>query len=319
MLRIRFVCLLLLFLLNNLFLFAQNVETVVSRQQLQIGEPFYLIYRVDLKEGETIKYESYQDELPVILLDKNMKEVKDRVLTFEIVSEFKDTIQSEANKRTWIGTYTVIPWDSGYFRIPEPIVLKDSIQLQGEKAFLHVNLVPSVKGKEMYDLEENFSEIGELKFDILMFITKYWIVLLILFIVVLFSIILWKFYKRKKNDSAQAELTLEEKTLIAIEGLEAEGLWRQNKLKEHYVELSFIIRAYLSKRYELNLLEKTTIETRLLLEQKKVDVLVLKRIDEVLVQSDFVKFAKSNPEEYSVLKIGALAREIVSLTSRKKV
>jgi hypothetical protein len=111
------------------------------------------------------------------------------------------------------------------------------------------------------------------------------------------------------------ELSLKELTLIAIDKLEKERLWEKGKLKEHYIELSFILRSYLSTLYGINLLEKTTKETNILLQQKGLKEITIQSIINILNESDMVKFAKSQPEEIAVLKISQLARQIVSETS----
>ena len=92
-------------------------------------------------------------------------------------------------------------------------------------------------------------------------------------------------------------------------------MWKQGLLKEHYVELSFILREYLSKRYALSLIEKTSYESKLLLTQKGIPVLTIDEIGEILNQSDMVKFAKSEPEEITVIRLSSTAKQIVEQTS----
>jgi len=125
----------------------------------------------------------------------------------------------------------------------------------------------------------------------------------------------YKWAKRIKKLTHFKELNLQELTLIAIDRLEKERLWEKGKLKEHYIELSFILRSYLSTIYGINLLEKTTKETNILLQQKGLKEITIQSIINILNESDMVKFAKSQPEEIAVLKISQLARQIVSETS----
>ena len=65
----------------------------------------------------------------------------------------------------------------------------------------------------------------------------------------------------------------------------------------HYIELSFILRKYLSERFGIHLLEKTTIEAQLILKQYGLSEKLLSEIGIILNGSDMVKFAKSAPEE----------------------
>ncbi|MFN5912374.1 MAG: hypothetical protein ACK45H_13620, partial [Bacteroidota bacterium] len=91
--------------------------------------------------------------------------------------------------------------------------------------------------------------------------------------------------------------------------------WEIGKLKEHYIELSFILRSYLSSRYDLNLLENTTAEAQLILSHKGLHPETIRVIGTVLDQSDMVKFARSAPIEVEVLKVSQQVRQIVAETS----
>ena len=58
-------------------------------------------------------------------------------------------------------------------------------------------------------------------------------------------------------------------------------------------------------------LEKTTLETSLLLKQKALPENQINAIVGILEKSDMVKFAKSAPEEYEILKTSTLTKEII--------
>lgn len=55
------------------------------------------------------------------------------------------------------------------------------------------------------------------------------------------------------------------RTNQAIAALKAKGYWKQDKTAKHYIEFSTILRRFLSERYGLYLMERTTYETVLLL------------------------------------------------------
>ena len=110
-------------------------------------------------------------------------------------------------------------------------------------------------------------------------------------------------------------MSLKERTLLAIDALDNEKLWEKEKLKEHFVELSYILRSYLTARYSITLLEKTTYEAKLLLTQNGLNEDTVENIGRILSESDMVKFAKSKPEVISILRVSTLARQIVAETS----
>ena len=76
-----------------------------------------------------------------------------------------------------------------------------------------------------------------------------------------------------------------------------------------------ILRMYLTSRYEISLLEKTTYETKLLLTQKGLNDETVEVIARILSESDMVKFAKSEPDVIAILRVSTLARQIVAETS----
>jgi hypothetical protein len=132
---------------------------------------------------------------------------------------------------------------------------------------------------------------------------------------VLLLITCFVIYRKLKSKKFKATpLSLEESTLLAIEQLEKEHLWEKGLLKSYYVALSFIIRDYLSQRFAINLLEKTTNETQLLLKQIKMDRVISEKIEIILNESDMVKFAQSQPDESAMKKIADIARQIVLST-----
>jgi hypothetical protein len=79
--------------------------------------------------------------------------------------------------------------------------------------------------------------------------------------------------------------------------------------------MSYILRSYLGVRYELNLLESTSFQTKILMKHKGLSEDTVETIQLILEQADMVKFAKSMPEEIDILKISALAKQIVAETS----
>ncbi|NBX80223.1 MAG: hypothetical protein EBQ94_07575, partial [Flavobacteriales bacterium] len=111
------------------------------------------------------------------------------------------------------------------------------------------------------------------------------------------------------------EMSLKKKSLMAIDALEKAELWKRDKVKEHFVELSYILRSYLTSRYELNLLDKTTTETKLLLTAKGIEKPVVDSILNVLNHSDLVKFAASKPSEEIIEKSFFMIRQLIVETS----
>ena len=161
-------------------------------------------------------------------------------------------------------------------------------------------LSPIIKGIDTYDIKESFTELPAQTWteQLTSFFRNYgWIILILLIVLIGYLY----FRKRRTESEDQKELTLFEQTVKRLKDLEHQGLWRNGKVKIHYSELSLVLRNYLSTVYELQLLERTTSETLLLITPKIESKDLLDSIKGILESSDLVKFAKHHPEENEIL------------------
>lgn len=295
--------------------FSQEGSVSLSQNSILIGENITLTYRITLQKNTTFKFIPKQNILP------SYRKSKTGILSsatsddIEILSPFHDTVFTMKDSKIWIGIYQITAWDSGTFVLENSSILIDDSTFFFPNIELTASLVKAKQGQDIYDIKESFAEIPNEPFSIKKFAKNNWWWLSLIAI----SLVVYLIYKRFKTLNKQIpvfkELSLKDRTLIAIDALEKERLWEKNKVKEHFVELSFILRSYLSSRFEINLLEKTTHETKLLLQQKGLHDETIIVIISILFESDMVKFAKSQPDEISVLKISQLARQVVAETS----
>ena len=306
--------------LIGFFVFGQEGQTILDKNRLLVGEQFVITYHVTLKKGENVSFEPFK----MNLVAQNPKNQKEKT-SLEIVNPFEDTTLINKGKREWFGSYKVTPWDSGFFQIQTvEYTINGKANYFPSVSFL-VDLVKSKKGQDIYDIKESFVKLPPKKFSIKEALKEFnskngwWFYAVLVVLIGLF--IFYRLRKRKKEkvkpilNEVVRPLSLKEKTILAIENLEKKQLWKQGFLKEHYVELSYILREYLSKRYSLSLIEKTSYESKLLLTQKGIPVLTIDEIGEILNQSDMVKFAKSEPEEITVIRLSSVAKKIVEQTS----
>jgi hypothetical protein len=143
-------------------------------------------------------------------------------------------------------------------------------------------------------------------------LSKYWWIPLLLLLIGL-SIVVYK--KRTKSSPIEPEsLTLKQQTLQSIEKLVAKQQWSTDQ-KLHYTELSFILRWYLSSRYNINLLERTTFETILLLKALKLDEYLITQISLIFKEVDAVKFANSELPASDHEKLIEWSKEVVIISS----
>jgi len=84
-------------------------------------------------------------------------------------------------------------------------------------------------------------------------------------------------------------------SLQKITLLERKRLWEKGQIKEHYAELSLIVREYLEKRYGIPALESTTMEIEQMLKTTDFPKVLNLAIQDLLSKADLAKYAQSSP------------------------
>lgn len=310
----QIVFILSLFMLGGVF--AQHPTTELSNAKILIGEPVKYTLKVELPKRTSIGYDAYIDVIPAFYKLDSSNLPSAQKFDLEILGNFTDTLIGGKTKDVWIGEYTITAWDSGSFVLPEPMIILADSMFYFPAAYLRCDLLPVVKGQGLYDIQESFADVPDPQTWVDILIRNLWW-LLILIGISAFIYIQFNRHKKATKEIKKADkgLSLKERTVLAIDALDQQKLYLNGQLKQHYVELSFIMRSYLSARYNLNLLEKTTIETRLLLRNEGLHPETIDTLMTILFQSDMVKFAKSQPDEMSILKVSILAKQIVAETS----
>ncbi len=295
---------------------AQIGSLIIDKNEIFVGQQVGLTYHLTLENGQEINFKPFLKSIPIKRNLKENEKAKKENIFLEITTSFIDTIIVVNGKREWFGSYSITGWDEGSFTIPNTSVIIDNKKVDFPNAILKVKLVKAIKGKDIYDIKESFTKIPDAPFSLKQFYSDYkiWIYSILALLLVVFLYFKWK--KKANVIEKIKELTLKEKTILAIENLDKLKMWSDGRLKEHYVELSFIMRSYLSSLFEINLLEKTTHESKILLTQKGLNKEVIGTIVEILDLSDMVKFAKSSPEEITAIRFSVISKQVVEITSQ---
>ncbi|PWL27265.1 MAG: hypothetical protein DCO96_10990 [Fluviicola sp. XM-24bin1] len=307
----------LLTLISTLFLtgsvFGQQLVATISKNRAKIGEPLTLKYTVKTRSNDTIVFFEKYGEIPIRTYGGG--QLTTDGVSAEIYTDFNNSTSKIPTGKKWEGTYEVMIWDSGTFIIPGPEIIINDATFRYKDLKVYVDFSAKQKGIDIYDIRENYAELPEEENVFVRWVKRNWWILAI--VVVAAAGLIWFINKRKPKEPVKVvkAMSLKERTLMAIDALEGERLWEQDKLKEHFIELSYIMRSYLTARYNIAILEKTTFQTKKLLLQKGLHEDTVDTIGRILSHSDMVKFAKSSPDEMSILKISTLARQIVAETS----
>jgi len=285
---------------------AQELSCSTNPTRTKIGSVIEVYFSICFKEATRIQFTPYQETIPVIFYYQD--EIKEGAL--EIIEDFSDTIKSVGEQKVWQGHYKVIAWDIGRAVIAQQEVkINDSFYLFDELRFDVVG--PTVgKAGELFDIEEGQIDIPN-KITFLIWLNKqlFWMLL------VLLAGVGFVFYWLYRNKKRKKVMSLKERTLFILRTLDRQDRSKKEQIKEYYTELSHITRAYLSSRYQINLLVCTTHQTDFFLKQKKVPPVVIDLVMQILRQADMVKFANQINDAYQPAYFSDIFQQIVAQTS----
>ncbi len=313
-----FLTITLFFILTPL-IWSQQAKTILSKSDVEVGEKITLTYLLLYNQGNDFIFNSDKSKVSCEKMNKNGVFVND-TSSLEILNPFKDTLIKESDKQLWTGIFEVTVWDTGTFKIPDFVVNFNNQNINFPCAIFKAHLVEHQDSTELQDIKEEFAEIPkeinekEANTELRSYLS---LIIWAAIVVLAFFIIRW-IIKKKARIVSDENMDFQQQTLKAIEELERKKLWLQGLEKEHYSELSFLLRSYFSYCFELNLLEKTTHETILLLRQLKLEPSKITEIQSLLYGADMVKFAKSKPEEDHNMALLNSAKRIVQNTKAIK-
>ena len=198
------------------------------------------------------------------------------------------------SKNLYIQNITVQQFDTGNFVLPQlPFVSADGDTFYSDSLFFSFLNVPLDTTNAVFDIKEpkevpfNFDEakpyiFGFISFTLLFFLLYY---------------LIRRFNKNDETIEDVVELIpCEIEAINALKNLESQCLCEKGLVKEHYVQLTEILRRYFDREYEIDTLESTTDEILKLLKGVKLDKTLIKDISELLTEADLVKFAKNMPD-----------------------
>lgn len=212
----------------------------------------------------------------------------------------------------WSRKFTLIAFDSARLELPPlAIRLKTGNPMETNALTLTVFPTPTVKELSAMAKIRDIRREPESWLD-------YWYygagALLLL------GILYW--YLRRKKPVAKPQvvapapvhvpaLSPAEQALQRLSQLQQRQLWKSGEVKEHYAELSLILREYLEHRYKIAALESTTSEILNLLSATDFTASQKPELKTLLQMSDMVKYAQSQPAEAFHLEVLEKARALI--------
>lgn len=121
-----------------------------------------------------------------------------------------------------------------------------------------------------------------------------------IFLLAVIAVLIYYLIRRYKNKPLLGKKTYAEPPHVTairkLERLKGQKLWQAGKHKLYYTQITDILREYIDKRYGVKALEMTSAEIRSALTPILAESRSLRKLSDILVTADFVKFAKYTPD-----------------------
>lgn len=197
----------------------------------------------------------------------------------------------------WTRRFTLIAFDSATLELP-PLYVRVAAGKPLETNALTLTVFPTRAGREISEM----AAIREIRREPESYLDFWpWAAGILAGLI---SLVWWIRIKQRKvlpavvpNEMVLPPVSATEMALQQLSELQQKQLWRNGQLKEHYAELSLILRTFLESRYGIAALESTTTEIQKLLKSTDFSLKSQMDLKELLQKADLVKYAQSEPEE----------------------
>ena len=190
----------------------------------------------------------------------------------------------------------VTSFDSSLYLLPPFIAIDGGDTIASNQVALKVSTVPVD-----VDNPEKFYDIKDVWKPPFVLADYYpWIfgVLTALFLICVIGYLVQR-YRRHRSEvpvkPAEPELPPYETAIRELDSIKDQKLWQQGLNKEYYTQVTDTLRRYISRRYGVNAMEKTSEEILAIIERETDERSVYDTLRQVLRLSDYVKFAKLHP------------------------
>lgn len=192
--------------------------------------------------------------------------------------------------------YTITGFDAGTYTIPAYTFHTKTGAYTTDSLVVQFKPVAVDTTKAFYDIKQPLA----VDYNWWDWVKDHWIwvvsgLVLILIVIYVTWYISRRYEKNPVFQSVKVILTIDQIAINKLNELQAKNLWQNGDVKTFYIELTDILREYLEKRYTIQALEQTTEEIFASLKPKQVPAEAGRKLKDILVLADLVKFAKEKP------------------------
>ena len=251
---------------------------LVDKTAVRIGDQVKATIRMDMSGGK--EWVNIKDVWP------------DSLTGIDVVSG--PVVNSQnllSNEAVWM----VAIFDTGWVKLPPlPVV----INTRGQMDTFFTNDVP-IQVLTVEPDSTGLADLKEIYFEPFSpgYYKKY-IPHILIFLLLVGGLIYWLRQGKSKQalpEVIQIPLLPHEWALKALDELALKKLWQRGEVKEHYSELTDILREYLERRYAIHAKEQTSDEILVQLHHLQLKPELLADTEELISIADLIKFAKADP------------------------
>jgi len=268
-------------ILHTNYSFSQTATASTKQKEYLIGDWIPVDLFVSATSNNKVAFPNLKDSISETI----------EVANFTPIDTIKKSGQYEYHQLV-----NLIVFDTGKIQLPQFQFLVDNNgkldTITSEAIVVHVAGVKIDTTKDIKPIKEPL-KIPYTFQEILPFIIG------ALIIAIIAGLIVWYIIERKKKKQP-----LDEKYLLPphvwafkeLNKLQQDKLWQTGEVKNYYSRLTDIARTYIELRYKIPAMEKTTDELMSSMHKGIMKQSLKKELNEVLMLSDFVKFAKAQPD-----------------------
>jgi hypothetical protein len=233
----------------------------------------------------------------------------------ELISFKKtDTIPLNNGLQTLKQDILVTAWEPGFIVIPplpfKAITNADTLLFESEPLMLYVQGVEIGEEASPFDIKPIF------KMPVSVYEIMKWYFPIAIITGLIIGFTLWYLRKRKYKPVSESiwekpEIPSHIAAISSLESLKNKKLWQSGKVKLFHSELTFILRMYLQKRFNIIALEMTSSEILQAAHRQIKEEESLESLKYIFELADLVKFAKFEPEAQQNEECLELALEFV--------
>jgi len=218
--------------------------------------------------------------------------ITDTIGKLEIVSRSKIDTLFKDDYQIISQNYKLTQFDSGSYMLkPVRFKIGNTVMYTKPKMLAVTTVVVDTTKQKMYDIKGNI-EVGYTFMEILPYI----LLLVLFFILIYLGYRYWKKLKPKEKKIIVPKIPPFDVAMENLKKLDEARLLKEGNIKEYYVRLTDILRRYIEDELKIPAMESTTREIMAKIKHKNISKETKSNIKELLKESDFVKFAKFEPE-----------------------